>query len=116
MEWYIAVLRKYTVFTGRASRIEFWYFLLCHLVASAIFTAIDQALSTKVLSTVYSLATLLPLIGLTIRRMHDINKSGWFILIPVYSIYLYSLDGDKGKNKYGSKPLIADPEANNRTN
>jgi len=50
------------------------------------------------------LATLLPGIGVAIRRMHDVGKSGWFMLIPIYNLILAFTEGDKGPNEYGEDP------------
>lgn len=54
--------------------------------------------------TIYSLATLLPSVSVAIRRMHDVGKSGWFLLIPIYNIILAITDGEKQSNEYGSNP------------
>lgn len=56
------------------------------------------------ISTVYSLAVLVPSIAVAVRRMHDVNKSGWFILIPIYNLILAVTEGDKGSNQYGPDP------------
>lgn len=52
----------------------------------------------------YSLAVLLPNIAVAIRRMHDVGKSGWYCLIPIYNIILAATDGEKGSNQYGEDP------------
>lgn len=54
--------------------------------------------------TIYSLAVLIPGIAVAIRRMHDVGKSGWYILIPIYNLILACTDGDKGQNEYGADP------------
>ncbi|MBU3659965.1 MAG: DUF805 domain-containing protein [Flavobacteriales bacterium] len=109
MNWYIKVLRNYTNFEGRARRQEFWMFFLINLIISAILQVIDFTFygienDLNPISTIYSLAVLLPNIGVCIRRMHDINKSGWYMLIPVYNIFLFATEGDSGENQYGSDP------------
>ena len=58
----------------------------------------------NVAGNLYSLAVLLPSIGVAIRRVHDTNNSGWFILVPIYSLILVLTGGDKGDNKYGPDP------------
>jgi uncharacterized membrane protein YhaH (DUF805 family) len=57
-----------------------------------------------IVSTIYSLAVLIPGIAVAIRRMHDVGKSGWFLLIPIYNIILAITDGEKKSNEYGSNP------------
>ena len=105
----ITVFKKYAVFSGRASRAEYWYFVLAMLIvgfsvglvgALAGFTEAELELFSNLLS----LAILLPSIAVGVRRMHDINKSGWFIIIPIYNIYLAVQKGDVGPNQYGEDP------------
>ena len=107
MNYYVSVLKNYINFKGRARRSEFWYFMLINCIIAVILNVIGSILHTSLLSNIYSLAVLLPGIGVAVRRMHDIGKSGWFILIPIYNIILAATEGIKGDNKYG-----ADPKAN----
>ena len=110
MNEYISVLKKYTVFDGRASRKEFWMFVLVNLIVVSLFIMLGSALGLEtdkngnVLSRIYQVAVLLPTIGVAIRRMHDVNKSGWFMLIPIYNLILELTPGVKGDNKYGPEP------------
>ncbi len=104
MNYFIAVLKKYAVFTGRARRSEFWYFVLFNFIISWVLSIVFGLLRLPIISTLYSLAVFLPSIGVGIRRMHDINKSGWFILIPIYNIILWAQAGDQGENQYGPDP------------
>ncbi len=104
MNYFIAVLKKYAVFTGRARRSEFWYFVLFNFIISWVLSIVFGLLKLPIISTLYSLAVFLPSIGVGIRRMHDINKSGWFILIPIYNIILWAQAGDQGENQYGPDP------------
>jgi len=111
MNWYIAVLKKYNVFSGRASRSEFWFFVLFNFIASFILGFIDGIFgSAGVLGGIYSLVVLLPSIAVAVRRIHDSGKSGWFFLVPFYNLYLYIIPGDVGENKYGPKPTATAPE------
>jgi uncharacterized membrane protein YhaH (DUF805 family) len=110
MNHYIKVLENYTTFTGRANRNEYWYFALFNFLISMGVSIIASILSSitgvdlSFISTLYSLAILLPSIAVAIRRMHDVNKSGWFILIPFYNLFLAITKGDEGANKYGPNP------------
>ena len=97
---YTGVLKNYTKFDGRASRSEYWYFVLVNTIISIVLTAIDYVLNIGLLSNLYSLAVLVPSIAVAVRRMHDVNKSGWFILIPIYNLILAIRKGTAGPNKY----------------
>jgi uncharacterized membrane protein YhaH (DUF805 family) len=105
MKWYIKVLQQYSVFKGRASRSEYWYFVLFNLIITIIISIIDVAAGTVYINTIYSLAVLLPSIAVGVRRMHDVNKSGWYILIPIYNLVLACTEGTTGANDYGQNPL-----------
>lgn len=97
--YYTKVLKNYVGFDGRARRAEYWYFVLVTVVISIVLNLISG-----LLANIYALATLIPGIAVSIRRMHDINKSGWYILIPIYNIVLAATEGDKGSNQYGPDP------------
>ncbi|MDD2785823.1 MAG: DUF805 domain-containing protein [Patescibacteria group bacterium] len=110
MNDYISALKKYAEFKGRSSRKEYWMFFLFNLIALIILIVIDimTGLTTQdgrgILSSIYQLAVLIPSIALGIRRMHDVNKSGWFLIIPIYSLVLTLTGGTKGENQYGPDP------------
>ena len=129
--WYLAVLRKYAVFTGRARRKEYWMFFLVNLVISVVLgifgiaaglgifggmvgRAIDGAVTA--ITGFYSLAILIPGIAVGVRRLHDTGRSGWWILIalvPVIGaiilIIFYVENGNPGHNKYGADPKAVVP-------
>ena len=105
MKWYFLVLKKYTVFTGRSRRSEFWYFVLFNVIISIILSILGLQIGFPLIENLYSLAVLLPSLAVGVRRMHDINKSGWFYLIPFYNLYLCCLDGTVGENRYGRDPM-----------
>ncbi|MCK4904829.1 DUF805 domain-containing protein [bacterium] len=104
MNWYIAVLKKYAVFSGRARREEYWMFFLFNVIISFILGIIKGITGMSMVSTIYSLAVLIPGIAVGVRRMHDVGKNGWFLLIPIYSLILAVTEGNKGDNQYGSDP------------
>ena len=62
------------------------------------------------ISTIYSFAVIIPSIAVGVRRMHDVGKSGWFVLIPIYNLILAVTEGDKGDNKYGPDPKVLTEE------
>ena len=120
MHWYIDVLKKYTVFSGRARRKEFWMFFLFSTIISIILAVIDEFMGWKFemggeiigfLSTLYYLAVVVPYLAVIFRRLHDTERSGWWILIAfiplvgvlVLLVFLI-LQGTRGENRYGPDP------------
>jgi uncharacterized membrane protein YhaH (DUF805 family) len=103
-------IKNYANFNGRARRSEFWWFYLFTVILSIVATVIDTTILNKgvqdigIVNTTVSLAFLLPSIGAGVRRVHDVGKSGWFILIPIYNIVLFCTNGDAGTNEYGADP------------
>jgi uncharacterized membrane protein YhaH (DUF805 family) len=104
MKYYLNVLKNYVNFDGRARRKEYWMFVLFNAIISFILGMIGGIINFDLLGSIYSLAILLPTIAVAVRRMHDVGKSGWYILIPIYNFILSVTEGDKGSNKYGSDP------------
>jgi uncharacterized membrane protein YhaH (DUF805 family) len=111
MHWYTDVLSKYTVFDGRAGRQEFWMFVLCSVIVSIVVSIIGSLIHLPFLSGLYALAVLLPSLGVEIRRLHDIDKSGWWILIAlvplvggIWLLVLLCLAGKPGPNRFGPNP------------
>lgn len=101
-KYFLEVLKsKYATFNGRAKREEYWYFVLFNFILSFILGFIDGIIGMYVLSGLYSLAVLVPSIAIGVRRMHDVGKSGWFLLIPFYNIYL-AIQPSEGANQYGA--------------
>lgn len=91
MNYYFKVLENYATFNGRARRKEYWFYFLINMLISAVFIAIssDPKLSeVAIFSLIYSLAVLIPSIAVAVRRMHDVGKIGWFLLIPIYNLIL----------------------------
>ena len=107
---------KYATFSGRAARSEYWWFALFCFVVSLILTAIDIVLlsseSFLTFDTIFSLAVLVPSIAVGVRRLHDLGRSGWWlliILIPLIGIlillYFFVQKGTAGPNEHGPDPL-----------
>ncbi len=111
MEWYISVLKKYSVFNGRARRKEYWMFVLISGLISIFLQFIDRNVGTQYLALIYGLAVLVPSIAVSVRRLHDIDKTGWWLLvgfIPIVGclvlIYFFIIDGKQGTNRFGESP------------
>jgi uncharacterized membrane protein YhaH (DUF805 family) len=122
MHWYTDVIKKYAVFSGRAARPEFWWFVLFNIIISAAINLVVSAVAGhsagQAVGEIYSLAVLLPSLGVGIRRLHDTNRTGWWYLlvfIPILGwivlIVFLALASDPGPNKYGPNPQSPDAGA-----
>jgi uncharacterized membrane protein YhaH (DUF805 family) len=106
----LVVFERYAVFEGRAGRAEYWWFFLANLIISFVLQALAGASDALlILAVVYSLAVLIPGLAVAVRRLHDTNKSGWWILISlvpfvgvIVLIVFLATDGDQGANQYGN--------------
>lgn len=116
MNWYLEVLKKYAVFEGRARRKEYWMFLLINLLVSIAIGVVDAVVfgAQSWLSVIYSLAVILPGLAVTARRLHDTDRSGWWILIavipligPIVLLVFTVQDSKPGDNAYGANPKAA---------
>ncbi len=100
-------LKKYADFSGRATRSEYWWFYLAFLLAYiglSMLAAITGSMIFVTLAGLLSLGVLLPQLAAGVRRMHDVDKSGWFLLIPFYNLYLSVIPGTQGDNRFGPPP------------
>lgn len=115
IKYYLNVLQNYATFSGRARRAEYWYFGLLSTIISIILTVIELTVGISFISTVYSVAILVPSLAVGVRRMHDVGKSGWFLLIPFYNLILLFTAGEEGVNNYGPDPKNPDSGASFNT-
>ena len=118
MNYYLAALKKYAEFSGRARRSEYWYFALFNMIFMIVAIGLDNLLGTTIYSAPYgffyfglALVMLIPGLAVFVRRMHDIGKSGWWYfiaLIPlvggIWLLVLCLTEGTKGDNEYGPDP------------
>ncbi|WP_261817199.1 DUF805 domain-containing protein [Vibrio gallicus] len=118
MNWYIMALKKYATFSGRARRKEFWYFFLINMLVGFSLAFADQLMGNLnpetgrgLLSGIYTLFMFIPYIAVGVRRLHDTNRSGWWmliVLIPIIGIIalliFMALDSDSDSNQYGASP------------
>ncbi len=118
-------LKKYAEFTGRSTRSEYWYFVLFNIIISIVLGIVEGIITagnggdTNFLSGLYAVAVLIPSIAVAARRLHDIGKSGWWMLIGIIPIIgtiilivWLATDSKPGSNQYGSNPKnISVPQA-----
>ena len=111
MNWYIKALKQYVDFSGRAQRMEFWMFALFNFLISLGLAIIDMVLGLGILQPLYALAVLLPAIAVGVRRLHDTNRSGWWLLISlipligaIILIVFWVQDSQPGDNAFGPNP------------
>ncbi len=110
-EWYLEPWKKFAVGKGRAGRKEYWFFYLGNFAIGTVLSAMGGSLlgianSTGLYSpsTLFELATLIPTIAVGIRRMHDTDHSGWWILFPIVNLVFLLINSQAGENKYGANP------------
>jgi uncharacterized membrane protein YhaH (DUF805 family) len=118
MSWYITVLKKYAVFSGRARRKEYWMFFLFNMIVSFLlglvlgfvgsFLGVGATLGS-IGGTIYTLGIIVPSIAVAVRRMHDSGRSGWWLLVPVANLIFLFVDSQEGENEYGPNPKTAEP-------
>ena len=115
MNGYLATLKKYATFGGRARRSEYWLFVLFSMIIAALLSVVDYLVeSPGILAMVFGVAILLPYIAVGVRRMHDTNRSGWWLLITfvpaigsIWLLVLMVLDSTPGDNLFGANPKAA---------
>ena len=118
MNWYLAVLKNYAGFSGRARRKEYWMFALFNIIFFIVAMILDNVLGTAIEGVgyglfyfLYTLAVLIPGLAVSVRRLHDVGKSGWMILIVlipiigwIWLLVLMVTDSNPGENQYGPNP------------
>jgi uncharacterized membrane protein YhaH (DUF805 family) len=124
MDWYVKVLKNYVGFSGRARRKEYWMFFLISTLVSIGLILVDRMTGSYdpvrgwgLLSGLYALAVLLPGLAVSVRRLHDRDKSGWWLLlalIPLIGAIILlvwcAMDGDRGDNRFGPDPKAGEAE------
>ena len=121
MNWYLEVLKKYAVFSGRARRKEYWFFVLFNIIISIVLAVIDGVTGSfspeagmGLLGGIYTLAVWIPGIAVSVRRLHDTERSGWWLLIAlvpligaIVLLVFMVQDSKPGQNQYGANPKEA---------
>lgn len=111
MNWYLAVLKNYAGFSGRARRKEYWMFVLFNFIAALVLSGLGMVIDTQIPYIVYLLAVLIPTLAVVFRRLHDTGRSGWWILISlvplvggIILLVFMASEGARETNAYGPDP------------
>jgi len=116
MNWYIEAWKKYAVFNGRAGRQEYWYFVLFNILAYILLSIIAGVIGKigASLLSLYVVAAFLPGMAASIRRLHDTNRSGWWLLItavpfvgPIVLLVFLAQESYAVENQHGPMPRVA---------
>jgi uncharacterized membrane protein YhaH (DUF805 family) len=121
MSWFLAALKKYAVFEGRARRREYWFFVLFYIIIAVLLAFVDGMLGLGgskggpgILSGVFGLAMIVPSLAVAVRRLHDIGRTGWWVLIglvplvgAIVLLVFALMDSQPGQNDYGPNPKAA---------
>jgi uncharacterized membrane protein YhaH (DUF805 family) len=121
MNWYLKCLKQYADFSGRARRKEYWMFVLFNIIFAIVAMILDNVFGIAMegvgngpIYRLYLLATLIPSLAVAVRRLHDVGKSGWMILISlipiigaIWLLVLMVTDSNPGENQYGQNPKEA---------
>ena len=118
MDWYLKVLRQFADFSGRARRTEYWMFALFNIFFTTLAIVLDTYLGTAIgelpyglFYFSYALFILVPGLAVGVRRLHDVGKSGWMMLISlipiigaIWLLVLFVTDSNPGENEFGPNP------------
>ena len=121
MNWFLIVLKKYADFSGRSQRAEYWYFVLFYVLIFLALSVVDgvagvmyEEVGIGLLGGLFALAMLIPSLAVTVRRLHDTSRSGWWILISLIPLigeivlFVFTcLDSTPDTNAYGPNPKAA---------
>jgi len=119
VNWYLAVLKNYAGFSGRARRAEYWMFFLINLIIIVVLELLGSAVRLfLIVAGIYGLAVLVPSIAVAVRRLHDTGRSGWWVLITlipfigsIILLVFLATEGQRTDNQYGPDPKQAVPVA-----
>ena len=112
MEWYLSVFRRYAEFTGRSRRKEYWMFALVNAIVWLVLYVVGkQSLVLLIILAIYAVAVLVPSLAVTVRRLHDTGRSGWWWLISfvpfvgaIVLLVFLCQDSQAGSNPWGANP------------
>jgi uncharacterized membrane protein YhaH (DUF805 family) len=108
VSWYLMAFKKYFEFSGRARRKEYWMFVLFNFIVGLIIGFFKLHVLILV---AYQIFVLIPTFSLAVRRCHDVDHKGWWILLPIYNFVLMCYPGNVGANRFGPDPKATTPAA-----
>ncbi len=117
MGYFIAALKKYAVFSGRARRKEYWMFVLFYMLFSIVFSIMDAVIGTYFITAIYALVMIIPSLSVMVRRLHDTGRSGWWFfisfvpLVGAIVLLVFLVQNSHDENDYGVNPKLADAAA-----
>lgn len=110
MNYYLDAFKKYAVFSGRAGKKEFWYFVIINVIVAFLLSSVEGILrpgmrsGTSIFAAIYNLVAFVPTLAVGFRRMHDLGAEGWHFFIPVYNLIQACKEGTRGPNRFGEDP------------
>lgn len=113
MNYFIDALKKYADFSGRATRTQYWMFILMYIIIYVVLAVIDTVMGMIILSSIFTLGMLIPSISIAARRLHDTGRSGWWQLIMflpligVIVLLVFYVQDSVGDNQFGANPKAA---------
>ena len=120
MSWFFGAYKKYAVFSGRARRKEYWFFILFMTIALLLLSIVDRVTGTwdptsdlGLFTLIFALGSTIPAIAVSVRRLHDTDRSGWWFLIQlipliggIVFLVFCCLDSSAGQNRFGANPKL----------
>lgn len=111
MNWFVTALKNYAVFSGRSRRSEYWCFALVYLIFYAVAAIVDvmagtldRASGIGIVTGILTLAFLIPSLSVTVRRLHDTGRTGWWLLIALIPLVFLGQDSEAGANRFDANP------------
>lgn len=118
MSWFLMALKKYAQFDGRSQRSEYWFFALFYILFAIAATLIDVGIGSYdpqsgfgLVSAILAIGLFIPSLSVSVRRLHDTDRSGWWILIcliplvgAIWFLVLMVFDSTPGNNRFGPNP------------
>lgn len=110
MSWYLMAFKKYFEFSGRARRKEYWMFMLFTILISFAVGFVSGLLKLPAfVLVIYQIFVTIPNISLGVRRCHDVDHRGWWLMLPFYNLVLMCYPGNPGPNRFGPDPKNVNP-------
>ena len=108
LEYAMLPMKRYAEFSGRSRRKEYWFFFLGYLLVSFALGILGAVIGNagQILNGIFYLAIIVPMLSVGVRRMHDTDRSGWWIIVPIANLIFACLAGHPGSNRFGPDPKV----------